>query len=172
MDLHHQFCISLRSLHYPKFLKYSETQNVCCNHSKIWTMSLYHRVMSPKDAEGMANSVDPDQTAPRTAVWSGTALFAQTCLSENLGSLRYMIKFEIHCTYMYEKRDKTKFRFLVWQRQCISLSLKNLKMTALFLTERTIYGSNCLFLKEIKQTKSLWLKKVSKYIVYLLLCIS
>ena len=28
-------------------------------------MWLYHRVMSPNDADGMANSVDPDQTAPR-----------------------------------------------------------------------------------------------------------
>ena len=27
-------------------------------------MWLYHRVMSPKDADRMANSVDPDQTAP------------------------------------------------------------------------------------------------------------
>ena len=34
--------------------------------------------------DGMANSVDPDQTAP-----SGSILFAQACLSENLGSLRY-----------------------------------------------------------------------------------
>ena len=40
--------------------------------------------MHPKDAEGIANSVDPDQTA----VWSGSALFAQTYLSENLGTLR------------------------------------------------------------------------------------
>ena len=40
--------------------------------------------MSPNDADGMANSVDPDQTAR-----SGSALFAQTYLSENLGSLRY-----------------------------------------------------------------------------------
>ena len=39
----------------------------------------------------MANSVDPDQTAPLGAVWSGSALFAQTFLSENLGSLRYFI---------------------------------------------------------------------------------
>ena len=45
--------------------------------------------MSPNDADGMANSVDPDQTAPLGAVWSGSALFAQACLSENLGSLRY-----------------------------------------------------------------------------------
>ena len=45
--------------------------------------------MHPKDAEGIANSVNPDQTAPIGAVWSGSALFAQTYLSENLGSLRY-----------------------------------------------------------------------------------
>ena len=34
-------------------------------------MWLYHRVMSPNDADGMANSVDPDQTdqtAPLGAV--------------------------------------------------------------------------------------------------------
>ena len=28
----------------------------------------------------MANSVDPDQTAPTGAVWSGSSLFAQTSL--------------------------------------------------------------------------------------------
>ena len=32
----------------------------------------------------MANSVDPDQTA-------GSTLFAQACLSENLGSLQYVV---------------------------------------------------------------------------------
>ena len=52
-------------------------------------MWLYHRVTSPNDADGMANSVDPDHTAPLGAVWSGSALFAQTYLSENLGSLGY-----------------------------------------------------------------------------------
>ena len=48
---------------YRKFPKYSDTQKICCNHPKIWTMWLYRRVMSPNDADGMANSVDPDQTA-------------------------------------------------------------------------------------------------------------
>ena len=43
--------------------------------------------MRPKDADGMANSVDPDQTAPLGAVWSGSTLFAQNYLSENLRSL-------------------------------------------------------------------------------------
>ena len=72
-----------------KFPKYSDTQKMCCNHSKIWTMSLYHRVMSPNDTDGMANRVDPDQTAPLGAVWARSTLFAQAYLSENLGSLRY-----------------------------------------------------------------------------------
>ena len=49
--------------------------------------------MSPKDAVGMANSVDPDQTAPLGAVWSGSALFAQAYVSENLGSLRYYLTY-------------------------------------------------------------------------------
>ena len=46
------------------FHKYSDSRKICCNHSTFWTMWLYHRVMSPNDADGMANSVDPDQTAP------------------------------------------------------------------------------------------------------------
>ena len=33
---------------------------------------------------GLANSVDPDQTAPAWAVWSGFALFAYDILSETL----------------------------------------------------------------------------------------
>ena len=49
----------------------------------------YHRVMHPKDADSIANtcSEDSDQIAPLGAVGSGSALFAQTNLSENLGSL-------------------------------------------------------------------------------------
>ena len=46
-------------------------------------MWLYHIVMSPNDVAGMANGVDPDQTAPLGAVWSVSALFAQAYLSEN-----------------------------------------------------------------------------------------
>ena len=77
------------TLEYRKFPKYSDTRKICCNHSKIWTMWLYHRVMSPNNADGMANSVDPDKKAPLGAVWSGSALFAQAYLCENLGSLWY-----------------------------------------------------------------------------------
>ena len=44
--------------------------------------------MLPKDADGLANNVDPDQTA----LGSGSALSAQAYLSENenLGSLWYL----------------------------------------------------------------------------------
>ena len=45
-------------------------------------------MMQSNDADWMANSVDPDQTAPLGAVWSGSTLFAQAYLSETLGSLR------------------------------------------------------------------------------------
>ena len=68
--------IKVENFKYRKFPKYSDTQKICCNHSKIWTMWLYHRVMSPNGADRMANSADPDQTAPLGAVWSGSPLFA------------------------------------------------------------------------------------------------
>ena len=41
------------------------------------------------DCSFLVNSVDPDQTVPEGAVCSESALFAQTCLSEYLGSLGY-----------------------------------------------------------------------------------
>ena len=46
-------------------------------------MWFYHWEMRPKDVDEIANSVDPDLGA----VWSGSALFAQTYLSENLGTM-------------------------------------------------------------------------------------
>ena len=44
-----------------------------------------------KNSDRTANSVDPDQTVALETVWPGSALFAKTCLSENLGSLQNMI---------------------------------------------------------------------------------
>ena len=54
-------------------------------------MHLFLKILS-----GMANSVDPDQTAPSGAVWSGSALFAYVILSETLvfeilGHLPYIL---------------------------------------------------------------------------------
>ena len=67
--------------------KNSDARKICCNYPKGWTVWFDDRVMSPKDADGMANSVDPVQTAP---VGRGSALFAQAYLFGNLnvGSLR------------------------------------------------------------------------------------
>ena len=56
--------------------KISDTRKNCCNYPKSWTVCFYDRVMCPKDADGMANSVDPDQTAPLGSVWSGSTQFA------------------------------------------------------------------------------------------------
>ena len=81
-----------KRLWYCKFPKYSDTQKICCNHFKIWTMWLHHRVMCPNDADRMANSVGPDQTAPLGAVCYGSALFAQAYLSKNLGSLLFVLR--------------------------------------------------------------------------------
>ena len=47
----------------------------------------FTRVICPKDAERMTNSIDPDQDAPLAAVWSGSTLFVLTCLANNLRSL-------------------------------------------------------------------------------------
>ena len=46
-------------------------------------MQLFLKILSEK-----ANSVDPDQTAPEGAVWSGSALFAYAIL---LATLVYKI---------------------------------------------------------------------------------
>ena len=59
-----------------------DTSNNCHNcpkNRKVWcNIALMH----PKDADGMANSIDPDQTASSEAVWSWSALFAETYLSQ------------------------------------------------------------------------------------------
>ena len=78
--------------HYRKIPKFSDARKFCFNLPKTQTKRPNLRVFCQKDAIGIdeANSEDPDQTAPLGAVLSGSALFAQNCLSENLGSLRYI----------------------------------------------------------------------------------
>ena len=55
-----------------KIPKNSGSIKICGNHPKIQTMWLYHRVIRPKDADGKANSVDPDQTAPRNVSFTSS----------------------------------------------------------------------------------------------------
>ena len=42
---------------YCKNPKNSDTQNICCNHPRIWTRWLCHRVMRPNDEDRMASSM-------------------------------------------------------------------------------------------------------------------
>ena len=46
--------------------------------------------MGPKDVNGIANSIDSNQSG---AVWFASALFVKTCLFENLESLWYLTYF-------------------------------------------------------------------------------
>ena len=50
-----------------KFLNF-RTKKLCCNLPKIQTKRLNLRVLCQNDANGIANSEDPDQTAPLGAV--------------------------------------------------------------------------------------------------------
>ena len=57
-------------------------------------MWLYHRVMSPNDADGMANSIDPDQTAPQeqsSLIWVCTV-----CQGLSVRKLRIITVFIFH----------------------------------------------------------------------------
>ena len=95
-------------------------------------MWLYHIVMGPNHADGMANSVDPDQTAPLGAVWSGSALFAQAYLSENLGSLRYSFELLVSkvirmstnniCMYLGRNMENYPKTFTKYSSLFVSLS--------------------------------------------------
>ena len=53
---------------YRKVPKFSDAQKFCCNLPKIQEKKPNLRVFRQKDANGIANSEDPDQTAPRGAV--------------------------------------------------------------------------------------------------------
>ena len=53
---------------YHKDPKFSDARKLCCKLPKIQTKRPNHRILCPKDANGIANSEDPDQTAPLGAV--------------------------------------------------------------------------------------------------------
>ena len=64
--------------------------------------------MSLKDANDMANSADSDQTTPFEAVWSESALFAQTSLFQCIELFRFWCHYLITkiCVYMGALREK------------------------------------------------------------------
>ena len=51
-----------------KFLNFSDTRKLCCNLPKIQTKRQNLLIFWLKDANEIANSEDPDQTAPLGAV--------------------------------------------------------------------------------------------------------
>ena len=53
---------------YCKSPKFSDVRKLCCSLPKIQTKRPNLRVFSQKDANGIANSEDPDQIAPLGAV--------------------------------------------------------------------------------------------------------
>ena len=59
---------------YRKVPKFWDTRKPCCNLSKILTKRPKLKVFNQNDANGIANSEYPDQTAPLRAVCSGSAL--------------------------------------------------------------------------------------------------
>ena len=60
--------MDLQYISYRKVPKFSDTRKLCCKQSKIQTKSFFHGVIPLNDANGIANSEDPDQTAPLGAV--------------------------------------------------------------------------------------------------------
>ena len=53
---------------YRKVPKFSDTRKLCCNLPKIKTKRPNLRIFRQKDANGIANCEDADQTAPLGAV--------------------------------------------------------------------------------------------------------
>ena len=60
-----------------------------------------------KIVSGMANSVEPDQTAPSGAVWSGSALFAYAISSDT-----FVYEISEHLTYIH----RLSYLDLYWLR--------------------------------------------------------
>ena len=86
-----------------KFQNFRTPENFVAIYLKLKQRGKKLRVFYRNDANVIANSEDPDQTA-LLVVWTGSALLSQTYLSENLGSLRYNI---LSLVYL-------KLRELVW----------------------------------------------------------
>ena len=109
--------------------------------SKIWLFRFYQTAVCPNDAYRMANSIDPDQTAPLGAKQSSltwictflcffSTLFTQTCLSENFGSSQTV---KIQCRVHVADRQTT-----------LSCGLSNQVLTVCIRNEETSDGKNKL----------------------------
>ena len=63
-----QTALTQPAVAYHKVRKFWDTRKLCCNVPKIITKGRDLRVFRQKDANGIANSADPDQPAPNGAV--------------------------------------------------------------------------------------------------------
>ena len=70
---------------YRKVPRFLDARKLCCNLSKIQTKRPNNGVFRQKDANGIANSVDPDQTAPTRSslIWVCTV-----CPDQSVRKLR------------------------------------------------------------------------------------
>ena len=68
-----------------KVTNFSDAKKLCCDQPKIQIKWPNHRVICPKDANGKANSEDPDQTA-----LLGLHCLPRAICPKNYGPSRYM----------------------------------------------------------------------------------
>ena len=95
--------INLHLHHKPNYSKWPKISNPLFH--PLLAYILLSMLLLLKILSGMANSVDPDQTAPSGAVWSGSTLFAYVILSDTLvfgilGHLPYIYMDTSHMHYI------------------------------------------------------------------------
>ena len=66
--------------------KNSGPPKICCDHPKSWTRWLYLRIVHPKDAEEVANRVDPDQTRIEIYFYSIDLIILALIQTRHLGN--------------------------------------------------------------------------------------
>ena len=105
---------------------------------EIWPIRLYHKAMCPKAAEGMTDSIYPDQTGFDGAVclWSWSVLFAQTCLFQNLSFLWVYVVYRLMLIYCQASRDCS------W----VSMTFQG-KFFFLFILYRTLQAIHFVYLR-------------------------
>ena len=93
----------------------------------------------------MADSVDPDQTALTGAVLPGSALFPQTCLSQNLGFLLYSLQGHIFPKSQYFAEKNSCFFFTA--KNIWATSWENMRTTKaqISLRIRAVWSAPLLF---------------------------
>ena len=113
---------------------------LCCLLNILVTFQTYFCIQ--------ANSVDPDQTAPRKSVWSGSTLFAKMTFNNHkmakqmtivaIGRLRYRTRAGVCETLCPQLPDSN----IVWLQHCLPMMVTTVqiyKISMLFYSK----GNNC-----------------------------